>query len=491
METLVLLCLLAQTVSGFQLPVVSLSGAAHVPLHSRRSPSRHFFPTRIHSTIAKGEIEIDISKSPVQYECDENVDCTLTPCPEDEGCRTSLDVRIHKTWYNLSGWRKAHPAGSHWIDSYDGRDATEVMDAMHSEKAKEMYKRLPKSDEATSQVLESSTPLDTDVQMNFRKLRTDLEGKGWFEREYLHEFKLITIVSSLFVGAASVADSVPLLSTALLSLAFTNAGWIGHDYMHGVDEFSNKMKMFSSVCGGLGKSWWNDKHNNHHAHTNEMGIDGDMAEGPLLFSYAPDPANDSPMRKIQHFTMPFTFSLLFLLWRFRSLQAVVPAVEEKRPRAKEDLYALMVHYFLLLTFIPVNVWVPAMFMSGLMTAFIVTPTHQSDAFFNDNQEDWVTAQFKSTRNAVLTNPFSTWLWGGMQYQLEHHLFPTMPRSQYPKLKPIIEKFAAENGLEYLESGEVDILRTNWELYRDVAKADPVPGAPAGAYFSLEEKIASA
>ena len=482
-----LICIFAGgiQVSGFQIPVVP-------------SSSRHFF-TKIASASVQDDIvpsstedtaSPQLAKEGLQYECDDNADCTLTPCP-DEGCRTSLDVRIHNTWYNLSGWRKAHPAGSHWIDMYDGRDATDIMDAFHSEKAKEMYKRLPKSDEKIVNMLENSTPRDTSVQKNFRKLRTELEGEGWFDRDYFHEGKLLGIVFSLFIGAAATAHSVPVVSTMLLSLAFTNSGWIGHDYIHGVDKFSDKMRMFSPLFGGLGCQWWSNKHNNHHAHTNEMGVDADMAEGPLLYSYAPDPAKDSPARKIQHILMPVTFSLLFWLWRIRSLQIIVPAIEDKLPRAKEELYALMGHYFMLLTFIPYNVWLPAFFISGMMTAFIVTPTHQNDAFFTGDQEDWVTAQFRTTRNAVLTNPFSTWLWGGMQYQLEHHLFPAMPRSKYPKLKPIIEKFAADNGLEYLESGEIDILVTNWELYREVAKADPVPGAPSAAYFNLDEKIAPA
>ncbi len=43
------------------------------------------------------------------------------------------------------------------------------------------------------------------------------------------------------------------------------------------------------------------------------------------------------------------------------------------------------------------------------------------------------AQYRSTRDAVCSNPFSEWLWGGMQYQLEHHLFPAMPRYKYPRL----------------------------------------------------------
>jgi len=109
-------------------------------------------------------------------------------------------------------------------------------------------------------------------------------------------------------------------------------------------------------------------------------------------------------------------------------------------------------------------------MSGLVSALIVTPTHQSEEMFTEYQADWVTAQFQSTRNAVATNPFSEWLWGGMQYQLEHHLFPSMPRSKYPKLKKILQKFALDNKIPggYRESGEFEILLMNWKLYRKIA-----------------------
>jgi fatty acid desaturase len=41
-----------------------------------------------------------------------------------------------------------------------------------------------------------------------------------------------------------------------------------------------------------------------------------------------------------------------------------------------------------------------------------------------------------------------WLWGGMQYQLEHHLFPTMPKYKYAQVRPIIQKWANDNGIEY-------------------------------------------
>lgn len=413
------------------------------------------------------------------WDCDEDANCVQIDACNEVECRTTLDVRIHGDWYDLSGWRKAHPAGSHWIDWYDGRDATEVMDAFHSEKARGMWQRLPKSKPATVAQLEQDVVPDSSTQIAFRELREKLEAEGWWERDMVHESKLIGIWVSLVVGAFATASSVPALSIFLTGLAMTNAGWLGHDYIHGVDKFCDKMRFFVAVAGGLGPTWWSDKHNKHHALTNEMGVDEDVATDPFLFPWAPDPKHDSPLRKIQHLIFFIPFSFLFALWRIDTIKVIVNAIEEKRPEAKNELYALMLHYGILLTFLPFNVWIPAVLFSGLMSALIVTPTHQSEEMFEEYQPDFVTAQFESTRNAVTTNPFSEWLWGGMQYQLEHHLFPSMPRSKYPALRPILMKFAEDNKIPggYRESGEFEILRMNWDLYKKVAEADAVPGAP--------------
>jgi len=72
------------------------------------------------------------------------------------------------------------------------------------------------------------------------------------------------------------------------------------------------------------------------------------------------------------------------------------------------------------------------------------------------QADWVDAQFRSTRDAKMSNPFSEWLWGGMQYQLEHHLFPTMPRYKYRALVPRVKAWATEHGVEYREDTEAQV-----------------------------------
>ena len=167
--------------------------------------------------------------------------------------------------YKTLGFRKAHPAGDHWIDWYDGRDATEVMDGFHSHKARAMYERLPKTKPDTAAKLEASVPSDTPTQIAFRKLFYELERDGWWNRDLNHERKLLGIWGGLVAAAALTARSIPMLAVTCLSLSMTAAGWLGHDYIHGIDKFSDRMRHFAGYAAGLLPVWWSDKHNKHHA----------------------------------------------------------------------------------------------------------------------------------------------------------------------------------------------------------------------------------
>ena len=194
------------------------------------------------------------------YDCDDEANCVVVPLCDESKCRTSLDVRMHNIWYDLSGWRKAHPAGSHWIDWFDGRDATEVMDAFHSDRAQKMLVKLPKTKpEFIPQLEESIGPISTTTE-NFRKLRAQLVSEGWWERDVVHESKLIAIWMSLLVSGIAVANSsllyAPFLAIPLMGLFFTQSGWLGHDYVHGIDKFTDKFRQLTTLCAGLGVTWW-------------------------------------------------------------------------------------------------------------------------------------------------------------------------------------------------------------------------------------------
>jgi fatty acid desaturase len=125
--------------------------------------------------------------------------------------------------------------------------------------------------------LEASLGPDTPTQLAFRKLRADLYAAGWWQRDMRHEAKLLAIWGAVGLSAVFFAHS-PLphagkLSAFLLSLFFTQSGWLGHDYVHGVDKFSDRMRYLATTCGGLAVTWWSTKHNKHHALTNEIGVD--------------------------------------------------------------------------------------------------------------------------------------------------------------------------------------------------------------------------
>jgi acyl-lipid Delta6-acetylenase / acyl-lipid (9-3)-desaturase len=140
------------------------------------------------------------------------------------------------------------------------------MDAFHSAKGRQMYRRLPKSAPPSKlQLLEAAAVPDSSTQLAFRRLRQELEDGGWYDRDLRHEAKLLGIWASLVVTAAWTASTLPVLSSFLLGLSMTAAGWLGHDYIHGVDKFADRLRNFAGYAAGLHPTWWSDKHNKHHA----------------------------------------------------------------------------------------------------------------------------------------------------------------------------------------------------------------------------------
>eukprot|EP01041_Mallomonas_annulata_P012318 gene12318-25911_t len=387
--------------------------------------------------------------------------------------RQALDVRIDDVWYDLSGWRNAHPAGDHWIDLYRQRDATEVMHGFHSEKGRTMFQRLPKSKDV-EELEEIAGPV-TQLTRNFRTLRNQLEADGWWKRDFFHEARLISIWAGLFFGGVVLSKTLPFVAVGMLALANTAAGWIGHDYIHGVDKFSQYMRNFASIAAGMSPTWWSDKHNKHHALTNEVGVDEDIATDPAIYIYPPSPEKDTPLRKFQHLYLPLPLSLLFMIWRIDSAKLCFKdAMNGFKRKTQMESVMQMIHYAFMFTFVPIPVFLGQLFAAGFMTAIIVTVTHQSEELLYEHNRDFVDNQFRTTRDAKCSNIFSDWLWGGMQWQLEHHLFPSMPRSKYPALSKILMKFAKDNNVEYRITNEFEILKMNWDTYRKTAVEAPIP-----------------
>merc|ERR1711865_1180844 len=95
-----------------------------------------------------------------------------------------------------------------------------------------------------------------------------------------------------------------------------------------------------------------------------------------------------------------------------------------------------------------TVTISSIFIAGTFVAFVVTLSHESEELHHGEPEEFIAAQFKSTRDIVCPNALMEWFFGGMQYQLEHHLFPTLPRVHYPWLVARVKDFSKKHDLPY-------------------------------------------
>jgi fatty acid desaturase len=116
--------------------------------------------------------------------------------------------------------------------------------------------------------------------------------------------------------------------------------------------------------------------------------------------------------------------------------------------------------------LPLIVIISSVLFGGFLVAIVVTVNHQTEEILPTNAPlDFFTDQFVTTRGVRCDNWLTEYLFGGMQYQLEHHLFPTLPRYYAPKLRPVIKAFAEEHGLPFKVSSVWEIIGLNYQILK--------------------------
>jgi len=121
-----------------------------------------------------------------------------------------------------------------------------------------------------------------------------------------------------------------------------------------------------------------------------------------------------------------------------------------------------------LLFLPWQVAIGSVILGGWLVAEVVTATHQSEDMIDGPSYQFVEDQFATTRDVHMNSYFLNWLWGGMQFQLVHHLFPTMPKYRYSSMVKHIQRFAKDNGLQYRASNMLEILQLNYNTMKKYA-----------------------
>lgn len=283
-----------------------------------------------------------------------------------------------------------------------------------------------------------------------------------------------------FVLMLTVFESTWLIFLMWILMGFGMAG-IGLSIMHDANHNAySKNKWVNKILGKLinavggSDTNWRIQHNVlHHTYTNVSGMDEDIDIG-ILMRFSP---NQKLLKghRFQHIYAWFFYGFMTLMWaitkdyqqfaRYKkkgliATQGISPAIMITTIVISKVLY-LSVLIALPIIFTPVAWWVSILgffvmhFISGLSLAMIFQPAHvvpSSDFPVPDKsgniEADWAVSQLMNTANFAPKSRLFSWYVGGLNYQVEHHLFPNICHVHYRKIADIVRDTAFEYNLPY-------------------------------------------
>lgn len=271
-------------------------------------------------------------------------------------------------------------------------------------------------------------------------------------------------VAAGWTAFALVGNSWATLGVAaFLGLMFTQVVFLGHDAGH-QQVFKSRQgnRRLGLVVGnlvtGLAFGWWVPKHNAHHAFPNQVDRDPDIATGVIAFTAAQTGARGGLGRFVARHQAALFFPLLFLEGLNLHLASVQTLRGQKDRSVRTEALLLGVHA---VTFVGAIFWVlpPSKALAfiavqqgifGFVLGCSFAPNHKGMPLVErDSGQNFAHRQVITARN-VNGGPLGSFLLGGLDYQIEHHLFPTMARPNLGRAKPYVRAFCAEHGLPYCE-----------------------------------------
>jgi fatty acid desaturase len=260
---------------------------------------------------------------------------------------------------------------------------------------------------------------------------------------------------------------------------YAQIGFLGHDAGHqqifASRTWNDRLGVVLSNLGvGLSYRWWVGKHNRHHRHPNEVGRDPDVERNVLAWTPSQAGAQRGLLRIIARHQAVFFFPLLLLEgW---NLHVAAARTLIRRPRGKAvELTLLSMHVVatiaLLLTFVsPLKALafvVVQQSIFGLYIGSTFAPNHKGMQILDgDARPDFLRRQVLTSRN-ITGGRLLTVAFGGLNYQIEHHLFPSMPSRNLSRCRPLVIEFCAAQGVAYTETSPIESYRRVLRYLRGV------------------------
>jgi fatty acid desaturase len=307
---------------------------------------------------------------------------------------------------------------------------------------------------------------------DYAELSRQVKQAGLLERRrWSYTWRIAVIVALLAAGWGAfvlVGDSWWQLAVAVfLGVMFTQLGFLGHDAGHRQISGSRRVSrilgvLLGNLGIGLSYGWWVDKHNRHHAHPNTEGADPDIGMRVLAFTETQARASRGWSRAVFRYQAYLFFPLLLgeaLSVHVAGVRSLASRDSGTRPAEAALLGIHFVGYltavFLVLS--PVKAVVFILVQQGVFGVYLgaaFAPNHKGMPILSpDDRSDFLRRQVLTSRN-VRGGWLTDLALGGLNYQIEHHLFPSMPRPALGRSQPLIMEFCRQHELPYCEASLV-------------------------------------
>jgi fatty acid desaturase len=321
---------------------------------------------------------------------------------------------------------------------------------------------------------------------DFAPLLRQVREAGLLERRtasYVISIGLnIALIAATWVGVILLGNSwLQLLLAIPLAIFTTRAAFFGHDAGHQQIGSSRKVhdligQLHGNLLCGMSYGWWNDKHNRHHANPNHTDKDPDVGEGVLVWTLEQAEGRTGLHGWLSRNQARIFFPLLTLEGlnlKVSSLRFLIGRRHRHDARVELGLMAAHLTLYFSALFLVMSPGKALAFAAlhhalfGLHLGSVFAPNHKGMEM-PDDDSNWghLEKQVLTSRN-VDGDLVTDWMMGGLNYQIEHHLFPSMPRANLRFAQPMVRAYCEKIGMPYLSTGLIESYRMGLTHMHDV------------------------
>ena len=301
---------------------------------------------------------------------------------------------------------------------------------------------------------------DTRYTDKFDQLKAQVREAGLLERVPVRgSIEMIAILLTLTIALTTAPLWHPMLLGLFLTIIFTRSVFVSHDILHTQyfksKSLSKKLSYpFSALILSNSSSWWNYKHTvNHHTYCNIVEKDEDIRA--LDGAFTPQRGNNPFIKKYKHTLFWGAMFFMFPAFIVQSYNFVITR------KLWGELGLMLLHWPLVWGALYYQIGAMDTSIVALSLNFILSPwlafgfitNHLGcETFSNEEAKSfsWMELQMRGSRS-LKGGKLTHWFYGGLNTQIEHHLFPKAPRFNLLKVQKITREFAKKHHIPYFET----------------------------------------